>query len=945
MAGDEPRYDAFVSYSHGQDAALARALQSELQRFDRPWYRPRALRVFRDATDLSASPGLWQSIEQALEASAWFILMASPASAASEWVRKEVRWWLAHRDADRILLALTSGEIHWASSDFDWARTDALPPELSGTFGAEPLWIDLRKLRPETSPATGPVPRLGDVVAEFAAPIHGRDKSDLVGEHARYQRQTRRLVRTVIAVLSALLVAVSITAYVANDQRNKAVTQARIATARQYAAESGALLTTNLDIAQLLAVKAYQTDQDPQTLTALFKAVTASPALVRYLPAGDQISAIAGSADGRVAVAGTSGGNVLRWDLADRTRAQVALLHQPISAVASNNDGTVIAASSRSEVAIWTPGQRTDVLRIPAGVNAGPVAVSPTGRFVAIATSSVPATVNATPLNLVTLLDRQTGRVNRIGLAAEAQFLAMPTETTLIVVKGEGGNWERLSVPGLSPTLVSTRAPEGFHVMAQAISANGAFFTYSNGDSTVDLWSTARPGNAAIPPFDRVALSHGSDPEALAVSADGKHVAVADAGTIYVGDTGRTAPGPAQQLVLSGNSSTSAVVFLGDGSRLLSASGDSLILWDLNQLTRIGTHAKMSVQWACNACPPPAVVVRPDGRQAAALGGVSPAAPTLGAQVTIHGLGPDPDQTVITGDQYGVLGWNADGSRLYLAMSDGSVEIRATGKGTGAPAIDRWAPFAPGQIPIALSRDGQRVVTLGNSGQIQVYERVTRRLERITPSQVVKNEDFQAAASATGSFVAETIVRPGGSSFLRLIDTRTGTVRTVGNGDVEIAVFSGQHLLVLRRSGRFEVWNLAGTALQRSIREDQSYVLGASGVPTAPVVAGSLLVQQRSDGTLTVTDLGTGDSLGSLTLPAGYAGFKTGFAATPDGLELIGATETTDVNNNGDGLLVQWNLSTGAWIRTACASAGRDFTAAEWRRYVGTTPGNLACLG
>ena len=315
----------------------------------------------------------------------------------------------------------------------------------------------------------------------------------------------------------------------------------------------------------------------------------------------------------------------------------------------------------------------------------------------------------------------------------------------------------------------------------------------------------------------------------------------------------------------------------------------------------------------------------------------------MGGPLTIRGLRPDAGQTVISGDQYGVLGWNAGGSRLFLAASDGSVEIRATGQGAAAQVVGRWPPFARGQIPIALSPDGRRVVTLGSSGQVQVYDPVTRRLQRTVPG-VVKNEDFQAAASATGAVVAETLFRSDGSAFLRLIDTRTGTVRTVGRGDVANATFSGQHLLVLYGSGLLEVRNLAGTTVQLSIREDRSYVSGASGVLTAPVLAGSLLIQQRSDGTLAVTDLATGDSLGSLTLPAGYTGFKTGFAATPDGRQLIGATETRTADN-GDGQLVQWNLSVGAWIRTACASAGRNLTAVEWRRYAGTTAGNLACLG
>ena len=40
-------YDAFVSYSHAKDKPIAAALQSVVQKLDKPWYRRRALRVFR----------------------------------------------------------------------------------------------------------------------------------------------------------------------------------------------------------------------------------------------------------------------------------------------------------------------------------------------------------------------------------------------------------------------------------------------------------------------------------------------------------------------------------------------------------------------------------------------------------------------------------------------------------------------------------------------------------------------------------------------------------------------------------------------------------------------------------------------------------------------------------------------------------------------------------
>jgi len=80
VRGATSGYDAFISYSHVLDGALAQALQTGLERFAKPWYRLRALRVFRDTASLSANPGLWSSIETALASSAWLVLMAMPGS-------------------------------------------------------------------------------------------------------------------------------------------------------------------------------------------------------------------------------------------------------------------------------------------------------------------------------------------------------------------------------------------------------------------------------------------------------------------------------------------------------------------------------------------------------------------------------------------------------------------------------------------------------------------------------------------------------------------------------------------------------------------------------------------------------------------------------------------------------------------------------------------------
>jgi hypothetical protein len=80
-----------------------------LQDFDRPWYRPRSLKLFRDETNLGASPHLWREIEEGLTRPRWLVVMASPSAAASLWVRQEIRWWLTHRSAETLLMTGACG--------------------------------------------------------------------------------------------------------------------------------------------------------------------------------------------------------------------------------------------------------------------------------------------------------------------------------------------------------------------------------------------------------------------------------------------------------------------------------------------------------------------------------------------------------------------------------------------------------------------------------------------------------------------------------------------------------------------------------------------------------------------------------------------------------------------------------------------------------------------
>ncbi len=192
-------YDAFISYSHTQDKPIASALQTVIQKLGKPWYKRRALRIFRDDTSLSATPHLWPSIELALSQSRYLILLASPEAAASHWVGKEVEYWLGYKSIDTLLIALTAGELTWHHScDFNWISETPLPEVLKGKFPHEPKWVDLRSYRNETKTNDE---HFTDLSADLASTIQGMPKEDLLSKELLQQRRMLTLAWSAAAIM------------------------------------------------------------------------------------------------------------------------------------------------------------------------------------------------------------------------------------------------------------------------------------------------------------------------------------------------------------------------------------------------------------------------------------------------------------------------------------------------------------------------------------------------------------------------------------------------------------------------------------------------------------------------------------------------------------------------------------------------------------------------
>ncbi|MDT5031268.1 MAG: hypothetical protein QOC94_1439 [Actinoplanes sp.] len=230
-------FNGFISYSHAADGRLAPAIQHGLHRLAKPWHRRRALWIFRDQTGLSVTPALWSSIQEALDGSDYFVLLASPEAARSPWVNREIEHWMATKSADRILPVVTDGEWAWdrTSQDFMAAST-AVPAALRGVFAEEPLFLDLRWARGDEQLSLHHT-RFRDAIAQLAAPMHGVSKDDLEGEDVRQHRRVRRLQWGAVATLLILTMLASVTGALAVQNAVRANASAQEARRQQLAAD------------------------------------------------------------------------------------------------------------------------------------------------------------------------------------------------------------------------------------------------------------------------------------------------------------------------------------------------------------------------------------------------------------------------------------------------------------------------------------------------------------------------------------------------------------------------------------------------------------------------------------------------------------------------------------------------------------------------------------
>jgi WD40 repeat protein len=582
-------YDAFVSYSHAADGRLAPALQAGLQSLAKPWYRRRALRVFRDKTSLSASPELWSAIEAALDQARYFVLLASPKAAASHWVDQEVRWWRAHRAHDSVLIALTDGELGWDEGSGDFDASAAIPPGLRGWFPRVPLWVDLRWARAEQDVSMRN-PRFRNSVGELAAPLHGVPKDELIGEDISQHRRTLRLARGAVALLVLLLALAIVGGIVALMQRSEAISQRDQALSRALAARASESLRADPELGILLAREAVEARATPEAEASLRQAIASSRAELALHDHDRPVVRAAFSPDAELVASAekitAKGDSSIRIWEADTGTESAAIEHRgsrfggPIAALGFSASGQRIVA-----IPAATGGPDWNV----AGARAWNTS---TGELVAAGRSAVNAfdlgpgagdqdrlwthDSALVSISALRISDPLTGRTSGwlrgdfgpvLGSAPVAQN---PDGTLIALTIGS----EALGKGGAGPGIWNARGGPrrailaGYPVGTTAdveFSPDGALLAAGGADTTVRVWrsSGGRPISVLRVP---------GPVSELAFSGDGTQLLTAmDDGLVQVWDprTGRLAAS-----LIGHDDTINSAAFSPDGTRVLTASED-----------------------------------------------------------------------------------------------------------------------------------------------------------------------------------------------------------------------------------------------------------------------------------------------------------------------------------------------------------------------------------
>ena len=909
-------YDAFISYSHAADGELAPALQNAVQRLAKPWYRRRALEVFRDETGLAVDPNLWGAIVNALEDAEWFVLLTSPTAAGSEWVNREIEHWKANRPLDRILPIVTDGHWEWDPDTGDFTDdSDAVPPSLRGVFHDEPRHLDLRWARDETQ-LNLRNSRFRGAAAEVAAPLHGRTKDDLEGEDIRQHRRTLRLAWGAAVALVLLTMAAVMGAGIAVRNADQAQQRRIEADAQRLVAQTQTELERP-DLALLLAAHAHRLDPSVDTAGAVLSSVATLPEMRQRIRTEHPVTAVAESdAEGLVWAGDRTGAlTAYRFDTGEEVAVNEEVFDDEVLDIITTTDrtGTSIVATDGVTVATLGPDLEVETAR-PLTDPVFAIAVQDTtGRIAGGTVTGELLIWEPDEVEPSTTLSPPDGGAEDPVVSA----LAWGPNGSLIVAHTDG-TVRRLDPSDPARPVWELDDPTTLNswVEALAVVPDGPLVTGGT-DGSVGFWD---PADGSLTEAGLTTL-HADAVTGLAYTGDpaesGSVTSVAEDGfLLYWNDqTGSAVLKPLRVDEAAASAVAWDPAYSLRGATAGSAGGVLLLDYSAEQRQRRLARPQAGWDDATRSA------LAPDGSRLA----VATSEPRL-VMTSPDEPGPD-DHSIDLDGVVEHMVFTPDSRVLVAGLGDGTV-ITWDGE-TDAPTVTELHRGPPSGL--AVSPDGRTVASRELEGDRPGSDVSSIRLSRIDETGLEPHTEFEAPSFGFGlaySPDGQTLAS-GGLGAFTLHDVESGETREIsldGDGVRSLAIdATGEMLAIGLDSGPVRFYDIeTGEPVGDELRH--------AGEVTALAFHDDsrILATVSEDGGFHLWNVERRRRLSSSPLTAVDRDQAPG---VPLGTALTIVGDEAFTSSLVDGRLLRWSLAVSDWIAEGCDLHDRELTAEEEERF------------
>lgn len=956
MARSPRGYDVFLSYA-SVDEPQARALERGLQRFAKPWYRLQALRVFRDRSVLPAGDGLWSALRSRLQAARWLVLLASPESAKSEWVEREVSWWREHHSVNgtvtNIIVVRTDG------------TADDLPPALGGAFAEEQLWAPLPRMAADATPYpellaaalhrfgavtalrlrghfdADQVRHLRDCIASTGAAAHGMSRDELDGDHLRQRRRTR--LTAAVAVCALAVAATGAAVY-----RGQADAQHRSAIAAELVRRAVAVRDADPRLALQLGLAADTVHPGADTRAGLVDTLTASR--YRGVVDGEGVA----FAPGRPIVAAVANGVITLWDIGRPGPPQLlgtaaSTDRNSRATLAFSPDGHLIATATSSGAVLLsdvTDPQRPRQLGSTAPTREAvsqPVgmAFTPDGAHLVVTTATaVPAIWDVRradhPVRVATLPGPVQGRQlledAAVAVSADGRTVAVADDLDVRL-------WD-IATPAAPTPLGPPLSGHTGAVSGLAFSARGVL-AVSSFDQTTTLWAVTDPAQPAL--VGTATGGHSQGVSSVALMPDGITMITGGVdGKTVRWDVSDPARPRALGVPLVGRTEAVRTVAVSGDGRLFASSGDegTSLLWasdDPAEPHYVNPPALIPGPQA-NVRPAVADALDPDGHTGAFLAQQQVTLVDLADLSRPRRIGaPLPDTTDVVDLAFAPVGHvlATAGDDITLWDTADPAEPRPLGHLVETPADGLTA----GASAVAFSPDGRLLAAAFDDERVQLWD-VSRPDAARGLGSPMKIATTELAFSPDG----KTLALGGLGSATSLYDISDPAFpRPLGEplrgqpeyrGFVDSLAYSPDGDLLATSSGNETaiVWSVSNPAAPTRMGPPLDATTDAATTAVVFSRDGTLLITQNVDGDPVVRDLT--DPSAPLPLgrvPHGEPLVPGTLRPFPDGHTVLAA--------NADGAPVILDLAGLLDLRAhghkrACQLLGAGFDRMTWARYV-----------